>query len=58
MSINDIGQQEALKRFHYVPKSERTCGVSESARREKQAHDRIELIKEARELGCDVEDLL
>ena len=51
MSMNDLEQQEALKRFHYMPKSDRTYEVSKSAKREKQAHDRIELIKEALELG-------
>ena len=58
MINQDIQQQETMRRFYQVPKSEKTHAVSKKAKKEKQCRDRILLIKEAQELGCSVEDLM
>ena len=62
MTINTLERKEALKRFYQVTsphnKKDSRKEPSENENRRCKVRRRLELIKEARELGCSVEDLL
>lgn len=59
MNRQDILQQETMKRFHSVPKAkgENSNKPSKKMVETMKCRKRIEVLQEAKELGCSVDEL-
>lgn len=57
MNRQNILKQETLKRFHSVPKSKSENKPSQEMVEKMKRRRRIEIIQEAKEIGCTVEEL-
>lgn len=59
MNRQDIQQQETMKRFHSVPKAkgENTNKPSQAMIDKMERRRRIEIMEEAKAIGCTVEQL-
>lgn len=57
MNRQDILQQETMKRFQSVPKAKTDVKPSQKMVKTMQLRKRIEVMEEARALGCSVDEL-
>lgn len=57
MNRQDMLQQETMKRFHSVPKAKTDVKPSQKMIKTMQLRKRIEVMEEAKAVGCSVDEL-
>ena len=58
MTINNINEKELATKYPHVEAQNKRITICARTKRNKEARDRIALMREAKELGCEIEDLL